>query len=153
MLEPETATDADIRALERQGQWQKGYTPWDLSNATLKREMRVRLGLDQFLELGKTWDKDSLSTFKENALNYAPQIKAVLNFTVRPEISAAQILNQLLEQMGLLCVSSQPRREGQRVRIYELDPVCYEQKLAILARRKACREQVKTDGTPPHLII
>ena len=149
VLEPETAADADIRALERQGQWQQGYTPWDLSNATLKREMRVRLGLEQFLELGKTWDKDSLSTFKENALNYAPQIKAVLNFTVKPEMSAAQILNQLLEQMGLLCVSSQPRREGHRVRIYELDPVCYEQKLAILARRKACREQVETDGTAP----
>ena len=149
MLEPETAAEADIRALERQGQWQQGYTPWDLSNATLKREMRVRLGLDQFLELGKTWDKDSLSTFKENALNYAPQIKAVLNFTVRTEMSAAQILNQLLEQMGVLCVCSQPRREGHRVRIYELDPVCYEQKLAILARRKACRERPETDGTAP----
>ena len=149
MLEPETAAEADIRALERQGQWQQGYTPWDLSNATLKREMRVRLGLDQFLALGKTWDKDSLSTFKENALNYAPQIKAVLNFTVRPEMSAAQILNQLLEQMGVLCISSQPRREGHRVRIYELDPVCYEQKLAILARRKACREQAEKDGTAP----
>ena len=149
MLEPETAADADIRALERQGQWQQGYTPWDLSNATLKREMRVRLGLDQFLELGKTWDKDSLSTFKENALNYAPQIKAVLNFTVKPEMSAAQILNQLLEQMGLLCVNSQPRQDGKRVRVYELDPVCYEQKLTILARRKASREQVETDGTAP----
>ena len=149
MLEPETAAEADIRALERQGQWQQGYTPWDLSNATLKREMRVRLGLDQFLALGKNWDKESLSTFKENALNYAPQIKAVLNFTVSPEMSAAQMLNQLLEQMGVLCVSSQPRREGHRVRIYELDPVCYEQKLAILARRKACREQPEKDGTAP----
>ena len=149
MLEPETAADADIRALERQGQWQQGYTPWDLSNATLKREMRVRLGLDQFLELGKTWDKDSLSTFKENALNYAPQIKAVLNFTVRPEMSAAQILNQLLEQMGLLCGKSRPRQDGKRVRVYELDPVCYQQKLTILARRKACRERAETDGPPP----
>jgi len=29
LLEPETATEADVRALERQGQWQQGYTPWD----------------------------------------------------------------------------------------------------------------------------
>ncbi|MGC1528010.1 MAG: hypothetical protein WA783_18350, partial [Phormidesmis sp.] len=56
---------------------------------------------------------------------------------------------QLLEQMGVLCVCSQPRREGHRVRIYELDPVCYEQKLAILARRTACRERPETDGTAP----
>ncbi|MEL6940528.1 MAG: plasmid replication protein, CyRepA1 family, partial [Cyanobacteria bacterium J06598_1] len=151
LLEPETAAEADIRALERQGQWQQGYTPWDLSNATLKREMRVRLGLDQFLALGKTWNKDSLSTFKENALNYAPQIKAVLNFTVNPEMSAAQILNQLLEQMGLLCVNSQPRQDGKRVRVYELDPVCYAQRLTILARRKACRERPESDGTAPPL--
>ena len=46
MLHPETATDADVRALERQGQWQQGYTPWDLSNATLKQKMRQLLGLE-----------------------------------------------------------------------------------------------------------
>ncbi|MGB3787594.1 MAG: plasmid replication protein, CyRepA1 family, partial [Phormidesmis sp.] len=148
MLSPETATDADIRALERQGQWQKGYTPWDLSNDTLKREVRKRLGLAAYLQPGKRWDSDSLATFKATALQLAPQIKAALNFTVKPETSAVQILNQLLEQMGLLCTQFQPRRNGKRVRIYKLDPVVYQQQLEILERRKASRQKAIEDDTP-----
>ena len=112
MRSPETATDADVRALERQGQWQQGHTPWDLSNATLKREVRKRLGLADYLEPGKQWDSDSLVEFKATALKLAPQVKAALNFTVKPEVSAVQILNQLLEQMGLVCIQFQPRRNG-----------------------------------------
>ena len=146
---PETAIDVDIRALERQGQWQHGYTPWDLSNAALKQKLRQLLGIDAYLELGKTWESESLDTFKQTALNYAPQIKAVLNFSVKPEMSAAQILNQLLEQMGLTCVNYQPRREGKRTRIYELDPVVYEQQMEILERRKAIRERATEDDTAP----
>ncbi|MEO1348024.1 MAG: plasmid replication protein, CyRepA1 family [Cyanobacteria bacterium J06635_15] len=146
---PETAIDIDIRALERQGQWQHGYTPWDLSNAVLKQKLRLLLGIDAYLELGKTWESESLDTFKQNTLNYAPQIKAVLNFSVKPEMSAAQILNQLLEQMGLTCVNYQPRREGKRTRIYELDPVVYEQQMEILERRKAIRERATEDDTAP----
>ncbi|MEL6854500.1 MAG: plasmid replication protein, CyRepA1 family, partial [Cyanobacteria bacterium J06607_13] len=146
---PETAIDIDVRALERQGQWQHGYTPWDLSNAALKQKLRQLLGIDAYLELGKTWESESLDTFKQNTLNYAPQIKAVLNFSVKPEMSAAQILNQLLEQMGLTCVNYQPRREGKRTRIYELDPVVYEQQMEILERRKALRERATEDDTAP----
>ena len=146
---PETAIDVDVRALERQGQWQHGYTPWDLSNAALKQKLRQLLGIDAYLEPGKTWDRDSLSPFKETALKYAPQIKAALNFTVKPEMSAAQILNQLLEQMGLTCISTHQRRDGQRIRVYELDPVVYQQQMDILERRKAIREQVDSEGTAP----
>ena len=146
---PETATDADIRALERQGQWQKGYTPWDLSNATLKLEMRRKLGLEAFLTPGKSWSRESLTDFKALALKYRAQIKAALNFTVRPELSAAQILNQLLEQMGLACVSKHIRRGDKRLRIYKLDPVVYQQHLEILERRKASREQTNEAGTAP----
>ena len=148
-LSPETATDADVRALERQGQWQQGYTPWDLSNATLKREVRKHLGIEAYLEPGKTWDKDSLTEFKATALKFAPQIKAALNFTVKPELSAVQILNQLLEQMGLVCLRAQPRQNGKRVGVYQLDPVVYQQQLEILARRKARREKATEDGTAP----
>ena len=148
MLDPETATDADVRALERQGQWQQGYTPWDLSNATLKREVRRKLGLEAFLTPGKRWSRESLETFKEMALKYRPQIKAALNFTVRSELSAVQILNQLLEQLGLVCISIHARRGDERLRIYELDPVVYQQHLEILERRKARRAKEKEAGTP-----
>lgn len=148
MRSPETATDADVRALERQGQWQQGHTPWDLSNATLKREVRKRLGLAAYLEPGKQWDSESLAEFKATALKLAPQVKAALNFTVRPDMSAVQILNQLLEQMGLVCIQFQPRRNGKRLRVYQLDPVVYQQQMEILERRKASREKATDDGTP-----
>ena len=146
---PETAIDIDVRALERQGQWQQGYTPWDLSNATLKQKLRQLLGINAYLEPGKSWDSESLEDFKQTALNYAPQIKAVLNYSVKPVMSAAQILNQLLEQMGLTCVKYQPRRNGKRTRIYGLDPVVYEQQMEILERRKAMRERATADDTAP----
>ena len=149
MRSPETATEADVRALERQGQWQQGYTPWDLSNATLKREMRKLLGLEAYLQPGKSWDSDSLAAFKATALKFAPQIKAALNFTVKPEMSAVQMLNQLLEQMGLLCMRSQPRQNGKRVSVYQLDPVVYQQQLEILERRRASRQKATDDGTAP----
>ena len=149
MLEPETATEADVRALERQGQWQQGYTPWDLSNATLKQEIRKRLGLGTFLVPGKTWSRESLGGFKELALKYRAQVKAALNFTVSPELSAVQILNQLLEQMGLVCIYKHVRRGDKRLRIYELDPVVYQQQLEILERRKASREKGNQAGTTP----
>ena len=146
---PETAADADVRALERQGQWQQGHTPWDLSNATLKLEIRRRLGLEAFLVPGKKWSRESLADFKEMALKYREQIKAGLNFTVSPELSAVQILNQFLEQLGLVCISKHVRRGDERLRIYELDPVVYQQQLEILERRKARREQAKEAGTTP----
>ena len=60
-----------------------------------------------------------------------------------------QILNQLLEQMGLVCLRSQPRQNGKRVGVYQLDPVVYQQQLEILERRKARREQATEDGTAP----
>ena len=59
------------------------------------------------------------------------------------------MLNQLLEQMGLLCIQFQPRRDGKRVRVYQLDPVVYQQQLEILERRKASREKATDDGTAP----
>ena len=64
-------------------------------------------------------------------------------------MAGAQILNQLLEQMGLTCVKYQPRRQGKRTRIYELDPVVYEQQMEILERRKALRERTNEDDTAP----
>ena len=53
-----------------------------------------------------------------------------------------------LEQMGLVCISSHVRRGNKRLRIYQLDPVVYQQQLEILARRKASREKATGDGTP-----
>ena len=105
-----------------------------------------------YLELGKTWDSESLDTFKQNTLNYAPQIKAVLNFSVRAEMSAAQILNQLLEQMGVECIGKQQRKDGERIRTYQIDPLTQQLNVEILERRKARRKRLREGVTPPSSI-
>ncbi|PZO47080.1 MAG: hypothetical protein DCF15_19500 [Phormidesmis priestleyi] len=152
-LHAEEAAAADVRSLEKQAKWQKnftqkGYTPWDLSNVTLKRDVRLLLGLDAYLAPGKVWDSQALAEFRERAIAYAPQIKAALNFTIKLEMSATQILNQLLEQMGITCEAKQHRKDGGRVRIYQIDAIAWTLNIEILERRKKRREQVSESGTP-----
>ena len=152
-LHPDTATRADVRSLEKQVKWGKGITPWDLSNASLKRMVRDELRLHEYLEPGKSWDSASLQRLKETALKYAPQIKAALNFSVKDEMRAAQILNQLLEQMGVCCNAKQHRREGTRRRTYSIDTINWQMCNEALNRRIERRERLDIASadlvTPP----
>ena len=156
-LYPDVAIAADVRSLEKQAKWaksftQKGYTPWDIGNASLKREFRQRLGLDVFLAPGQVWSAESLAEFKQRSLSLAPQIKAALNFSVRDDMPAVQILNQLLEQMGITCKSTQTRTAGGRVRNYEIDSSSWELSTQVLERRKVARERRLKGGTPSSYI-
>ena len=131
-LHPETATDSGLRVLENQALWDKGLTPWDLSDAALKRQVRLELGIGEYLEPDKTWDVHSLAEFKERAMRYAKPIKAALNFTVKESMSGTQILHQLLEQMGVVCVAHQHRVDGKRVRTYGLNATVFAMNEAVL---------------------
>ena len=151
-IHPDTAIAADVRSLDKQAQWQKGYTPWDLSNAELKRKVRSHLGIGEYLRSSKTWDSESLAKFKATALKFATQIKAALNFSVKEDMPAAQILNQLLEQMAVECQGKQLRREGERVRTYKIDEANWQVCNKVLDRRKARRERLEATQesvTPP----
>lgn len=151
-MHPDTATGADVRSLENQTQWQKGYTPWDLSNAALKSELRHQLNLDAYLQTGQQWSSESLAEFKTQALQWAAPIKAALNFSVREDMPAAQILNQLLEQMGVECIGKQQRKDGERIRTYQIDPLTQQLNVEILERRKARRKRLREGVTPPSSI-
>ena len=147
LLYGDVAIAADVRSLEQQAKWaksftQKGYTPWDIGDASLKRWMRQQLGLDAYLEHQGAWDADTLADFKEKALRLARQIKAALNFTVRTDMAPVQILNQLLEQMGMKSVRSQPMKDGKRNSLYRLCPITQQINHEILERRKARRERL-----------
>ena len=147
-IHPETATDSGTRVLENQVLWDKGITPWDLSDAALKRQVRIELGIDEYLEPGLTWDVDSLAEFKARALRYAKPIKAALNFTVKESMSGTQILHELLTQMGIVCISNQHRVDGERVRTYGLNFTVLEMSKEVLERRKARRLGLSEDVTP-----
>ena len=148
-LHPDVAAAADVRSLEKQAKWQKGLTPWDIGSASLKHWCRHQLELDAYLMPDKKWSSESLQEFRETALRLSPQIKAALNFTVTPEMSAVQILNQLLGQMGVECAGKQVRKGSDRIRTYALEPECWQRNAAILERRKSRQEQLFQDVTPP----
>ena len=66
-------------------------------------------------------------------------------------MSAVQILNQLLGQMGIDCAGEQVRKGGDRLRTYALKPECWQRNVAILERRKSRQNQLSQDVTPPQL--
>lgn len=148
-LYPDVAVAADVRSLEKQAKWQKGLTPWDIGNASLKRWCRHQLDLNAYLTPDRKWSSESLQEFKEHALRLSPQIKAALNFTVTDGMSAVQILNQLLGQMGVECAGKQTRKGDDRLRTYALEPECWQQNTAILKRRKSRQDQLSQGVTPP----
>ena len=150
-MHPDVAATADAIAGKDRQEWQKGLTPWDISSASLKRWCRHQLELNAYLMPDKKWSSESLQEFKENALRLSSQIKAALNFTVTPEMSAVQILNQLLGQMGIECAGKQVRKGGDRLRTYALEPECWQRNAAILERRKSRQNQLSQDVTPPKL--
>ena len=77
------------------------------------------------------------------ALTLAPQIKAVLNFTIRESMSPVQVLNQLLEHLGIECVCKWRTIEGKRVRTYSVDESTWQLTKAVIERRRVREKKVK----------
>jgi len=130
-----------------------GITPWDLSDAELKRSLRAELGLDQFLDPDKQWTagdmvvKQTADRIRANS----GRVKSVLNFTVKAEISDLQLINQLLRQLGVKTASTRCRVEGKKSppRVYTLDKSHWEKVRAILERREAKRLSITASDPPP----
>ena len=60
---PNVAIDQATRALERQATWNQGYCPWDIPGTALRRELWLRIGLDELvgkLKDGWMWCKYDL---------------------------------------------------------------------------------------------
>jgi hypothetical protein len=150
-LHPETASAAVVRSVERQAQHHRGICPWDISTSELRRQVRVRLGLDQWLHKSDEWmtDDDALTQFDAHVRAMAPQVKAALNVTIKPDMSPQQILGQLLDQMGLATVSRQVRDGKQRTRVYKIDQDAKATALAILARRAERRKANENQHSEP----
>lgn len=149
-LYPDVATDADVKRINSQAQWNRGITPWDIPNARLRSELRHRLRLAAFLEDGKVWTSADLEEFKSRCLKHAREIKAALNITIRPDMTAQQMLGQLLDQVGLSTESQQFRGNGERRRRYYLDQQVKADALDIISRRAQRRQAAQQPPvTPP----
>jgi hypothetical protein len=132
---------------------QGGITPWDLSDSELKRSLRAELGLVQFLDPDKQWRagdaivKETADRIRANS----GRVKALLNFTVKAEISDLQLINQLLRQLGVRTTSTRRRVKGKKSppRVYSLDKSHWEKITAILERREAHRLANSATDPPP----
>jgi hypothetical protein len=141
--------------------WNSGNCPWDISIAELRRVMREKIGLNDFLTLNRSaWTKYDLKPYADRARQWAAQIKLLLNFSITPLMSDVQIVHQLLSQMGISIASkwsrSHPGHEGEKLHLYSLDVKAWQPMIDILERRKARREGLQaawnaaeTFGSPP----
>jgi hypothetical protein len=145
------ALDRTVKALERQAAWRQALCPWDISGTELRREIRDRLGLTQFIRRAATgweWAKADLEEIAGVARQFAPAIKAHLNFTITEEMSDVQVIHQLLSQMGIKTEFrwsvNHPSSLGKKIRVYSLNMhhwgICW----SILERRGQRRERLDT---------
>ncbi len=154
-LYPETAQNRDIQALERQMSWFQGLCPWDLSMATLKREARLGLGLDRYLDPTFKWTQYDNAPVAQRARECAHQVKLILGIGNLNAIADTQIVHQLLAQMGVKIrsrwSSSVPGHKGERLRVYFLEPVAWAETMSILQRRAERRRKAEAlmDGRSP----
>lgn len=149
LLDRHLGIDHSARSLEKQAAWHQGITPWDISLAPLRRELRVAIGLDTLLTKMRTgwrYGKDDLKPYADRARELKAQIKVALHFTITDAISDVQIIHQLLSQMGIRTERSTTTRlpgyEGQKVHCYHLNLEALGQTEVILERRQAQRERL-----------
>ena len=146
-LYPEVALDRTVKALEKQRSWRQFLCPWDIPGTGLRREIRDKLGLTAFIRKAATgweWTAEDLVAIAQIARQYAPAIKAHLNFTIHDQVSDTQIVHQLLSQLGIKTQFHWSRHHsscpGVKIRVYSLKLEHWKHCMAILNRRAQHRQ-------------
>ncbi|NJR50642.1 MAG: hypothetical protein HC780_14800 [Leptolyngbyaceae cyanobacterium CSU_1_3] len=149
-LFPGVALDRTARALEKQAAWNQGYCPWDISGSELRRWLRTQIGLDELIAklcAGWHWCRYDLKPYADRARELTRPIKVALHYTITQDMSDTQIIHQLLSQLGIKLIlhwsRSHPGYEGEKLRVYCLDNVHWEQVWATLQRRQIKRQQIQ----------
>lgn len=149
LLDAEVAIDQATRALEKQATWNQGHCPWDIPGAALRRQLWLRVGLDELIHqilAGWVWCKYDLKPYADRARAISVHIKTVLHFTIRAEMSDTQVVHQLLSQVGIKLVGHWSRavegHEGEKLRTYTLDRDHWGRVEAVLERRQTKRQHL-----------
>lgn len=111
----------DRNEMGQQLQWGAQLLPWDLTCHELKRSVRNRLGLRQFLDPEFTWTNESTQQLSDLVKQVSRDIKLYLNLRVPENASNAWIISQLLWQVGLKVKSHTRGGRKKQVRTYYLD--------------------------------
>ena len=149
-LKPETTASRDAKALEKQAKWNQGYCPWDIQHTELRRRTRSFIGLDAFLNPEQEWTKYDYEVFGAQAREAKLQVKVALNFTITDDMSNVQIAHQLLSQMGVKMISrtsrSIPGHEGEKLKVWRIDPECWQNLYDLIQVREIARETGENPG-------
>jgi hypothetical protein len=153
------ATARDLKNLERQVEWQQGLCPWTLGLETVRTTALKNLGITAFLHPDKRWTKYDTQQVADRARAAKQQMKELLNYTVSDKVSDTQIVHDLLDRLGVkvkqVCWSNRvPEHEGEKLRVYQVDPDCWQFLTDLLQRRHPdLVESPEFKGSPLGLII
>ncbi|NJN48887.1 MAG: DUF3854 domain-containing protein, partial [Alkalinema sp. RL_2_19] len=132
----------DLDALTRQTQWGQGFLPFDQPFYELKRFVRDRLGLLQYLDPEAIWSDADLQPLGDMVRRHRKQTQQILGFAI-PEnekhASNGWIFQMLCQQLGLKVQSQRQGPRGAQVRYFRLNQSHFHQVLAIVDRRQARR--------------
>lgn len=142
LLEPDVALERDLKDLQR-----FKFLP-DRKHRTLKRAYRDKLGLREFLDPDREWQRDDLAELEDLISSCRDDVKSVLNLTIPEDFSPCWVVAQLLQQLGLKLSSRREGGRGSQVRVYRLDRSHWQFISEILERRRQARA---TSGSHPPL--
>lgn len=152
LLYPGVAVDRTVKALESQLKWNQSLCPWDISGAEVRRALREKLGLREFLDPDKEWTKYDLYSYACKVRQWAVQVKQVLNLTITEGMSDVQIVHQLLSQIGIKVEfrwsRAVPGHEGEKLRVYRLEQSSWQEAIGILKQRQVKRDRIVAGGSP-----
>jgi hypothetical protein len=148
------AQHRDLKHLEQQIAWGQGLCPWTLGLETVRATALRRLGITEFLDLEKRWTKYETQLVASRARAAKQQMKELLNYTVSDKVSDTQIVHDILDRLGVkvrqACWSNNVSgHEGEKLRVYQIDPDCWQFLLELLHRRHSDLPETPTfKGSP-----
>ena len=153
LMDAELSHQRDVEAIERQMRWGQ-LSPQDIRSGAVKSEIRSILGLQKWIERTDSWQGGcaELEEFKALCLRERVRegIKNGLNYTVKPEVSAQQILSELLRQVGVKVKSELKQANGSRERYYFIEPESLAElkELANKRAQKRTAKQAEAEAAP-----
>lgn len=139
---PALAMHRDLDTLTRQTQWGQGFLPFDQPFYELKRFVRDRLGLMQYLDPAATWSDADLQPLGDMVRSHRQQVQQILGFSVPKNEQHARngwIFQMLCQQLGLKVKSQRRGARGAQMRYYSLDQTHFDQVINLINRRQQRR--------------
>lgn len=142
LADPEVAKLRDFKERE------KYLLLTDWHHYSLKRAVRERLGLLQYLDPDREFSNEDLESLGELCRTCRYDIKAILNLTIPENASNRWILGVLLEQLGLKLLTRWVGSRGQQRKLCRIDPDSWNFATQVLDYRRSLRSTLDPQSLP-----